>query len=215
VRIRTRYKLFRAIIVVAIIVFLVSLYDMFGRDAEWQRYILLAYLVLAVLALILYIGHKPVLTEEPIVSEELVATPEGGEPQVPLPVPEEEAVVEVSEVAKPRAYAAGPVQGPHAFRCPYCSQVFGLEATHLRRSNDFRMDCPYCANNIRIPRAPKVAPGDLKRVKRAKHADRVLFTCGSCGEVLRFTAPQSRLERALSVRSCPNCRSPSVVLAAA
>ena len=215
-KIRTRHKLFKAIIAVAVVVFLFSLFDMFARDAEFQNYVLLAYIVLAILALILYIGHKPDLTEEePIVAEELDATPAGMEPSLALPIAEEEAAIEVTELTKPRAYASGPIQGPHAFRCPFCSQVFGLEATHLRRQNDFRIDCPYCANNIRIPRAPKIAPGNLKGVNRAKEDDRVLFTCTNCGEVLRFTAPESRLERSLNVRSCPNCRSGSVQLASA
>lgn len=213
-RIRTRHKLFKIIIAVAIIVFLVSLYDMFLNEAEWQIYILLTYLVLAFFALVLYIGHKPDLNvEEPIITEQIAAR---GIDEAPPPVPQvEEEAIEVTEVPKPRAYAAGPVQGPHAFRCPFCSQVFGLEATHLRRSNDFRIACPYCANNIRIPRAPKVAAGDVGVVRHARESEQVLFTCTTCGEVLRFTAPRSRLERALHVNTCPNCRSPTVLLATA
>jgi len=145
-----------------------------------------------------------------------VAVPVAAAEAAPEPVPMlAEEAVELEEVPKRRPLVAADVQGPQAFRCPFCSQVFGLEATHLDRSNDFRMNCPYCANNIRVPRAPKVAAGDLQGVKDARLEDRVLYACSNCGEVLRFTAPGSRLERALSVSTCPNCRSPSLVLAAA
>jgi transcription elongation factor Elf1 len=215
VRIRTRHKLFRAIIGVAVLVFLASLFDMFLNDAAWMTYVLATYLVLAVLALVLYLGHKPVLPdEEPV--------PEGAVEPMPVPDPlaaeaaaQEEAVVEIEEVPKRRPIGGVHVEGPHYFRCPFCSHAFALEATHLRRTHDFRMNCPYCANSIRVPRKPKVAPGNVRPLHHAAPGERVLFACTNCGEVLRFTAPQSRLERALSVTTCPQCRSPTLALATA
>lgn len=205
-RIRTRYKLFKAIMVAAVLVFALTLYDMFANEAGWQAPLLIAYVLLIALGLLLYVGYKPTLVEPGPLGEP-VAEPVTGA------VAEEEAVVELAEVPKRRAVGVR-VEGPHAFRCPFCSQVFALEATHLDRTSDFRMNCPYCANNIRVPRRPKVAPGDLRPLAHAPTSERVLFTCNNCGEVLRFTAPDSRLERALTVSTCPNCRSPSVALAA-
>lgn len=209
-RIRTRYTLFKGLMALGVLVFAASLYDMFANEADWQFYILAAYALLIVLALVLYIGHKPKI-EEDILTEQLPADA----PQA-LPVEEEIAAAEIVEIPKQRAYVPASSMGPgHHFRCPFCSNLFELAATHARRTKDFRMNCPYCANSIRVPARPKVAPGDLAAFRSAAPDERVHYACRNCGEVLQFTAPGSRLERALRVATCPQCSSRQVTVAAA
>lgn len=220
-RIRTRYKLFKIVILLAVVVFVVSLYDMFIAPSEQktdlQAYVLIAYAVLILVGLVLYIGRKPKLTQdEPIIAEELAAVPEGVEPE-PLPTLEEqEEAVEIVEVPKPRqTVSSAGLGGPSTFRCPFCSNLFALEATHVHRDADVRMTCPYCTNRIRIPRRPKVARGKTKGLRHVAPSDQVLYACNNCGEVLRFSAPGSQMERALLVQTCPNCKSRQMTLATA
>jgi Zn finger protein HypA/HybF involved in hydrogenase expression len=194
VKIRTRYKLFKAIIVLAVVVFLVSLWDIFGNDSDLFEEIMLAYIVLGVLALILYIGHKPDLDEEPVV----LATPE--------PMPEQDVVAEVTPGLE--------VQGPHHFRCPFCSNVFALELTHLQKRHETRMDCPFCANTIRIPSRPKLAPGEPVAMDSISAAEQAVFVCSNCGEIIRYSAPGQRAEERARVHTCPHCGSDRVSSAA-
>lgn len=220
-RIRTRYKFFKLFALLAIVVFGLSLYDVFMNDADWLIYILIAYGALLLFDLLFYLGRKPILEEgEPIVAEEIQATPEPVEgeeaPAPPPPAGEPVEAVEVVEVPKRRSVAVSHnVRGPHHFKCPYCTNLFALELTHLNQRADFRMTCPYCGNSIRIPRRPRVAPGDLGSLRSAAPRDRVLYTCSNCGEVIRFTAPQSRLNELLNVSTCPHCRSGRVSSATA
>ena len=195
-KIRTRYTLFKVIIALAIVTFLVSLWDIFGNESQLFEEIMLAYIVLAVLALILYLGHKPDLDEEPVV----VATPE--------PVPDQDVV---AEVTPPRALD---VQGPHNFRCPFCSNIFALELTHLQKQHETRMDCPFCANTIRIPARPKLAPGEPISMASISAAEQAVFVCSNCGEVMRYSAPGQRPEDRIRVHTCPHCGSDRVSPAA-
>src|SRR5688572_22246807 len=153
---------------------------------------MLGYIVLAVAALILYLGHKPDLDEEPVVLAE------------PEPVPEQDVVAEVAPAA-PLA-----VQGPHNFRCPFCSNVFALELTHLQKRHETRMDCPFCANTIRIPSRPKLSPGDPVAMASISAAEQAVFVCSNCGEVLRYSAPGQRAESRARVHTCPHCGSDRV-----
>jgi len=192
-KIRTRYKLFKVIIALAVVTFLVSLWDIFGNKSDLFEEIMIAYIVLAVLALILYIGHKPDLDEEePIV----VATPE--------PMPDQDVVAEVTPAP------ALDIQGPHHFRCPFCSNIFALELTHLQKRHETRMDCPFCANTIRIPSRPKLAPGEPVAMESISSAEQAVFVCGNCGEVIRYSAPGQRPEDRARVHSCPHCGSDRV-----
>lgn len=224
VRIRTRYKLFKAIIAVAVIVFLATLYDMFFNDSAWRDGLLIGYVALGVVALLLYIGHKPDLDEPvavalPAVEPEPEPVPAIVEPPPPVEPPpietpifaEPEPVAMIEEVPRSqRVVGAVDVQGPHNFRCPFCVSTFALEATHINRRSDFRMDCPYCGRSIRIPRDPRIAKGEPVHVEEAAPQDRGLYTCSTCGEVLRFTAPHKPDDRRYGVRTCPNCESPQV-----
>lgn len=141
-KIRTRHRLFKIIIGVAIATFVLSLYDIFAHQSGWFIPVMAVYVLLAVAALILYIGRKPQLEEETVVA-----------------APEAEAPQDLAVETTPRSQVA--VQGPHHFRCPFCSQVFALELTNLRKEHEMKMDCPYCANTIRVPRSPKFVPGSL------------------------------------------------------
>lgn len=192
-RIRTRYKLFRIIIGVGILVFVASLYDIFANKSEWFVYVMIGYAVLAVLALILYLGYKPDLTEAPVVVE-------------PEPLPPQDVVTEVPP-PEPRRLN---VQGPHHFRCPFCANVFALELTHLRKEHELRMDCPFCANTIRVPRTPKLSPGLPVRMDRITPPEQALFICENCGEELRYSAPGQRAEARARVHTCPHCGSARV-----
>lgn len=216
-RIRTRHKLFKLLMLLAVLNFAFSLYDNYQLEQEFQVPVLLAYGVLAVLALLLYLGYKPDLSpEEPVITEEVVARPAEEEPAPELLEPETAyEAVEVEEVPKPKpATASGDLRGRHAFRCPFCSNTFALESTHAGRAKDFRMSCPFCANNIRIPHRPKVTKGDMRALSSAPPSERVLYACRNCGEVLRFTAPGSRLRQAFSIVTCPHCESRHLVPAA-
>lgn len=189
-RIRTRYKLFRIIIIVGIVVFLVSLYDIFANESQWFIYVMIGYAALAILALILYLGYKPKLDEEPVAAE-------------PAPPVEGDVVTEVPP-PEPRRLN---VQGPHHFRCPFCANVFALELTHLRKEHELRMDCPFCANTIRIPRRPKLSPGAPVRMDRITPDEQALFVCENCGEELRYSTPGQRAEARARVHTCPHCGS--------
>lgn len=191
-KIRTRYTLFKIIIALAIVTFLVSLWDIFGNASDLFEEIMLAYIILAVAALILYLGHKPDLDEEPVV----VAEPE--------PMPPQDVV---AEVAPPQPLD---VKGPHNFRCPFCSNVFALELTHLQKRHETRMDCPFCANTIRIPSRPKLAPGNPIEMGAISAAEQAVFVCANCGEVLRYSAPGQRAEDRVRVHTCPHCGSDRV-----
>lgn len=191
-RIRTRYTLFKGIIALAVVTFLVSLYDIFARDSEWFFIVMAVYAVLALFALVLYIGHKPRLEGEPT-------------PVEPVPVvPDQDVVAEV-EPARPLA-----VEGPHHFRCPFCSNIFALELTHLQKKYELRMDCPFCANTIRIPARPKLAPGLPIQMDAVSPPEQAVFVCFNCGEMLRYSAPGQRAEDHARVRSCPHCGSDQV-----
>jgi Zn finger protein HypA/HybF involved in hydrogenase expression len=190
-RIRTRYLLFKIILGVAIAVFVLSLVDIFGNKSGLFIPVMITYVVLAVLALILYIGHKPDLEAETVLA-------------APEPVPDQTVVEEVT----PRP--ALNVQGPHNFRCPFCANVFALELTHLRKEHDIRMDCPFCANTIRIPRRPRLSPGQAVRTDLATPEEQALFVCENCGEVLRYTAPGQQAVQNARVHTCPHCGSERV-----
>lgn len=214
-RIRTRYKWFRILILAAILAFLFSLYDIFANDSHLFIPVMGAYLVLFVAGLLLYLGHKPILDEEGLQTEVVTARPEG-EP-APTPPEEEEEAVEVVEVPKP-ARPRVPhlnVAGPHFFKCPFCSNLFAFEMTHLGGRKAFRMNCPYCANSIRIPRQPKVATQKVEGLWHPTPEAQALMTCTRCGEVLRITAPGSQWERLLHVQACPHCARTGVVPASA
>lgn len=191
-KIRTRYKLFRIIIGIGIVVFLASLYDIFLNKSAWFIYVMIAYVVLAIFALILYLGYKPRL-DEPVVAE-------------PAPVVPQDVVTEVPP-PEPRRLN---VQGPHHFRCPFCANVFALELTHLRKEHELRMDCPFCANTIRVPRRPKLSPGAPVRMDRISKDEQALFICENCGEELRYSAPGQRAEARARVHTCPHCGSQRV-----
>lgn len=211
-RIRTRYRVFRLVILVALLAFAFSLWDLLANDSGFFIPVMIAYAALFLLGLLLYLGHKPVLDDTVMAAEFIEATPEG-KPAEPTPEPEE--VIEVVELAKTRPHIASVnVSGPHHFKCPFCSHLFSMELTHLRGRKDFWMNCPYCANNIRIPRQPRLATGKLDAVSNAAPGEKALFTCTRCGEVLRFTAPGGRLDRFLHVQACPNCKHSPVVPAA-
>lgn len=190
-RIRTRYTLFRSILAVAIAVFVLSLFDIFANASAWFVPVMIAYVALAVLALILYIGHKPDLEAETVVAE-------------PEPVPDQTVVEEVTPAPQLN------VQGPHHFRCPFCANIFALELTHLRKEHDIRMDCPFCANNIRIPRRPRLSPGRPVRTELATPEEQAAFVCDNCGEQLRYTAPGRRAMDKARVHTCPHCGSERV-----
>jgi DNA-directed RNA polymerase subunit RPC12/RpoP len=192
VKIRTRYLWFKGIIVAAIVTFAVSLFDIFGNDSEWFAPIMIAYIVLAVAALILYIGHKPDLDDGPAV----VATPQT--------MPDQDVV---TQLATPKHLD---VKGPHNFRCPFCSNIFALELTHLEKRHEIRMDCPFCANTIRIPSRPKLAPGTQIAMETIGPAEQAVFVCGNCGEVLRYSSPGHRAEEHARVHTCPHCGSDRV-----
>lgn len=211
-KIRTRHKLLKAIMVLAVLTFLVSLYDMFYNDASWEAILLITYVVLAFLALLLYIGFKPSLEkDEPIVTEELRAEPAGVDP-LPAPLPVDEPLVAEEIVEIPRRHTtAGPLEGPHTFKCPFCSNTFALEASHIQRKADFRMNCPFCGNDVKIPQTPHLTRARGVDVRHARTSEKALYTCSSCGEVLRVTAPGSLLERFLNIRACPNCNSRQMV----
>jgi Zn finger protein HypA/HybF involved in hydrogenase expression len=187
-RIRTRYKLFRIILVLSIITFILSLYDIFANASAWFIPVMIVYIVLAIFALILYIGHKPQLDEE------ILAAPE--------PMPPQDVAAEVARGVN--------VQGPHHFRCPFCANIFALELTHLRKEHELRMDCPFCSNTIRIPRRPKLAAGQPVRLDLATPDEQALFTCENCGEVLRYTAPGQHPTDHVRVHTCPHCGSERV-----
>lgn len=192
-KIRTRYTLFKIIIALAVVIFLVSLWDIFVNESDLFEEIMLGYIVLAVAALILYLGHKPDLDEEePIVLAE------------PEPMPAQDVV---AEIAPPQPLD---VKGPHNFRCPFCSNVFALELTHLQKRHETRMDCPFCANTIRIPSRPKLAAGNPVEMNSVSAAEQAVFVCGNCGEVLRYSAPGQRPEDRLRVHTCPHCGSDRV-----
>ena len=193
-RIRTRYKWFKILIALAIVTFIISLYDMFANQSDWFVYVMIVYLVLAIIALILYIGHKPTLEDEP--------TPVLAEPE-PTPVPQD--VVE--EVTPPMELQ---VQGPHHFRCPFCANIFALELTHLQKQHELRMDCPFCANTIRIPRRPKLAAGQPVEMSGIGPREQAIFACENCGEALRYSAPGQRAEERARVYTCPHCGSTRV-----
>lgn len=210
-RIRTRYTLFKAVAAVAILTFLFSLWDIFANHSNLFIPVVAAYLGLFVLAVLLYAGHKPVLDEEGLETELVRAAPEGA--------PAEAASIEAIEVvevpkSRPRLPSIN-VAGPHHFKCPFCSHLFSLELTHLRERHDFRINCPFCANNIRIPRQPRVTAQPLDELRAAAPSDRALFTCTHCGEVLRITAPGSQWDRLLHVQVCPRCQRTGVVPATA
>lgn len=208
-RIRTRYKLFQAVGVLAVLAFFFSLFDIFGNQSDLFIPVMIGFLVLLAVDAVLYVGRKPLLDEEGIETEIISATPEGNEP-----VPDD--ALEVVEVARSRPRLSNvQVAGPHHFRCPFCSNLFSVELTHLRGRSDFRMNCPYCSNTIRVPREPKVTAQSIDALVHAAPSDRAVFTCTHCGEVLRFTAPGSRIERFLHVQLCPNCRRSAVVPAVA
>lgn len=209
-RIRTRHRLFKVLVALAVIVFAGTLYDMFVNDSGWQIYFLLGYGVLLLAALLLYVGRKPVLPDD-LVSEVATAAPE---PVAPAGQPTEEAA-EVRPDPPRRALGHAAMGGPHHFACPFCSHRFGLQATHVRRLADFRLDCPYCGNSIRIPRRPRVTSAPLDDLEAAAPPDRVHFACERCGEVLRLTAPGARSDRPPTVSNCPHCQNATVVLAAA
>ncbi|HLE48122.1 MAG TPA: hypothetical protein VI818_07485 [Candidatus Thermoplasmatota archaeon] len=195
-RIRTRYTLFKVIAALAVLVFVASLYDMFQNASEWFIPIMVAYVVLALFALLLYLGYKPDLEEE--AAQAMVAAPEPISPQ---------DVVE--EVAPPPTLDVK-VSGAHHFRCPFCSNTFALELTHLRKVHELRMDCPFCSNTIRIPRNPKLSPGLPVDLSSPAPAEQALFVCENCGEFLRYTAPGQRAEDRARVHTCPHCGSEQV-----
>ena len=113
----------------------------------------------------------------------------------------------VIEIPKPRAQLTGAsMHGPHHYRCPFCSHVFSFEATHLKERKDVGAACPYCSNHLRIPARPHVVVGPIPR-GALMASDRVAFACGNCGEVLRFTAPGSSIQRYLRLDACPHCGS--------
>lgn len=190
-KIRTRYTLFKILLGLAVFTFLVSLWDIFGNQSDLFEEIMIGYVVLAVLALVLYIGHKPDLDEEPVV----LAAPE--------PVPEQDVVGEVGAPALD-------VKGPHHFRCPFCSNIFALELTHLQKRHETRMDCPFCANTIRIPARPKLSPGEPVAMGSVSAMEQAVFVCANCGEVLRYSAPGQRAEDRARVHTCPHCGSDRV-----
>ena len=199
-RIRTRYKLFKIIAALAVVVFVASLYDMFQNASEWFVPIMVAYVVLALGALLLYIGYKPDLDEEegePVLSGPVVVA-------APEPIAAQDVV---EEVPRPRNVN---VAGAHHFRCPFCSNVFALELTHLRKEHELRMDCPFCANTIRIPRNPKLSPGQAVDLTAIGPSEQALFVCEACGEFLRYTAPGQRAEDRARVHTCPHCGSERV-----
>lgn len=218
-RIRTRHKLLKLLAGLAIVVFLASLWDMFLNDGELIIAVLGAYAVLLFLALLLYVGHKPTLDpREPIVAEELDArpVPVAGEPEEPAwPTEgedeEPEDVTQIEEVPKPRAHVGTlDVGSTNHFKCPFCSNVFGVAASHRRR-NDFRVNCPFCANSVRVPKRPKVTQGDLSEFSHASPSERRVFACAECGEQIQFTAPHGKPARSLHVMQCPNCKSRRVL----
>lgn len=208
-RIRTRYTLFKAIGGLGVLVFLLSLYDMFANDAALQAIVLLSYAVLLLSALVLYVGYKPNLdTDEPLVSETIESQPDGQPDAGPDVVVTESAAeaTEVVEVPKTtRVALRAPLRGTHHFRCPFCSNVFAFEASHLERGADFRMGCPYCVNRIRIPKTPKVGRANLKAFRTAAQSDQVSFACSSCDETVRITAPFAAQDRRAALPACPRC----------
>lgn len=209
-KIRTRYTLFKAIIVVAILVFLATLYDMFQNASEWIAIMFLLYAVLAVFALLLYIGWKPNLDEEEaVVSEVIRAEPEPPAAVAVAPPPGHEEPLwadEIVEVPRRRTPWAN-LQGPHHFKCPLCANVFALEASHIQRKSDFRLNCPYCGNDVKIPHLPHMTRAKRADVAHARADEKGMYTCTSCGEIVRVTAPGSALERLLNIKACPNCSS--------
>lgn len=193
-KIRTRHRLFKIIIAVAIVTFVLSLYDIFVNQSGWFIPVMAVYVVLAVAALVLYVGRKPQL-EETVVA-----------------APDEETPQDLAVETTPRSEVS--VRGPHHFRCPFCSQVFALELTNLRKQHELKMDCPYCANTIRVPRSPKLVPGSLVPMEEIQPADQAVFACASCGENLRFSAPGTAPEPRVHVYTCPHCGSNQVQPAA-
>jgi DNA-directed RNA polymerase subunit RPC12/RpoP len=221
-RIRTRHKLFKLLILLAVVNYLVFLYDVLLNESEFFVYVMIGFLAILFFVLLLYIGVKPDLDDEPELLETVTAEPEADEmedslfaapaeeePPMAEPTPEPilEEAPEVVEIPKPHANVdAANMRGPHHYRCPFCSHVFGVEATHLRNRRELRVSCPYCANHIRIPAKPKVVVGEVPR-GRVEDKDRVAYSCSNCGEVLRITAPQSSIRRRLIVQACSHCGS--------
>jgi DNA-directed RNA polymerase subunit RPC12/RpoP len=222
VRIRTRHSLFKALIVVGVVTYLVFLYDILLNESAWFIYVMIAFLALIVLALVLYLGRKPDVAEETEAEYAVEALPEepaeeaveaepvpwpGYEAEpAPAPEPEPDETVEiVEEIPKPRTpVPATAIHGPHHYRCPFCSRVFSMEATHLTGRMELRLSCPFCRNRIRVPSQPRMVVGHVPSMPATQH-EQAAFTCNECGEVLRFTAAASAIQRMLHVQNCPNC----------
>lgn len=214
-RIRTRHTLFKVLIALGVLTYLVFLYDILLNDSAWFVYVMGAFVVLILLTLLLYLGVKPDVEPGDIMAAETVeAEPEAdelpeteAEPQPQLPPPTPDEAVEVVEIPKQREHVdPSRIRGPHHYRCPFCSRVFSMEATHLDRRRDLRVSCPYCANHIRIPSAARIVVGDVPR-GWVPDSDQIAFHCQNCGEVMRFSAPASGIRRRLNVQTCPHCGS--------
>ncbi len=212
-RIRTRHTLFKVLIAAAVLAYLAFLYDIILNDSAWFIYVMGAFVVLILLTLLLYIGVKPDVEPGDILAAETVeAEPEAEElpepePQVELPPPTPDEAVEVVEIPKPHAQVdPSRIRGPHHYRCPYCSHVFSMEATHLDRRRELRVSCPYCSNHIRIPAAARIVVGEVPH-GWVPDTDRMAYQCQNCGEVMRFSAPASGIKRRLNVQTCPHCGS--------
>lgn len=213
-RIRTRHKLFKILITLAVLNYLLFLYDVLFNNSELFIWVMIGFVVLILLTLLLYIGVKPELEPGDVVARETVEAepeaqeiPEMPEPQPALPPPTPDEAVQVVEIPKPHAQVdPSRIRGPHHYRCPFCSHVFSMEATHLQRRQELRITCPYCANHVRVPAAARIVVGEVPR-GWVPDTDRVAYQCQNCAEVLRFSAPASGIKRHLQIQTCPHCGS--------
>jgi transcription elongation factor Elf1 len=215
VRIRTRHKLLKLLIALAVVNYVVFLFDILFNASDLFIWVMLGFVVLIILTLLLYLGVKPTLEEGDIVAaDEVLAEAEEPVPAFPpevpapdpLPPPTRDEVVEVVEIPRRRPeVSAASMRGPHHYRCPFCSHVFSMEATHLKNRRDIRMSCPYCSNHVRIPPRARIVVGAIPR-GRVADKDRAAYRCAKCGEVRRVSAPASTARR-MVMQGCANCGS--------